>query len=171
MVTSTTTDTAGAFAAVIPSGSDVLLRSSFPQSQPTLVLPQAPPTADADLSYTMFTDQAFEQLGTLCPANPNGIDVQRGQVLVLVADATSAPQPGYTVTSDPPGEATCYPGSFNVPRTSSEGVAIVFDVTPGTNVVAATDQASSPPVRSRAWGVAAHSQSFIRLEVPPSPQP
>jgi len=170
VVTSTTADDMGAFSFTIPAGSDVMLRSTFGLAPVALLLPSAPPTADADFSFTMFSDEALTQTGAVCPGNPNGIDKQRGQVFVFVADASNTPQAGYRITSDHAGELTCYLGGGGS-TTTTQGSAIVFDVIPTLNAVTASGAANDPPVRSRAWTIPAHSQSFIRLEVPPLPQP
>jgi hypothetical protein len=171
LVASTTTDNAGLFSLTVPAGSDILLRATPAQPPFAIVLPVAPPTSDADFSFNVFSDEALEQIASLCPANPNGVDLNLGQILVLVADVTNTPQPGYVINSSHTGQLTCYPtagGSGS--STSSQGAAIVFDVAPGIDQIQAID-ATGPVATSRAWSVPARSQSYLRLEVPEHPTP
>jgi len=163
----TTSDDTGLFSMTVPAGSDIMLRTTV-QAPFIVMLPAAPPTADADFSFTMFSDQALVQLGTACPATQLGVDPNLGQVFVFVADATNTPQAGYVVTSNHPGQGTCYPpsaGGGTGNATSAQGVALVFNVAPGIGQIQAVDT-TGPAATSRAWSIASRSQNFIRLEVP-----
>jgi len=165
VVTSTTTDGAGAFSLTVAAGSDVMLRGTTGQPPFAVVIPAAPPTADADFSFSLFNDQALAQVGSLCPGNPNGIDPNLGQVLVKLVDASNTPQAGYSITSAQPGELTCYPLSSGSGATNSQGLAIVFDVVPSLDQITAIDP-TGPAGQSPVWAIPARSQSFVELRVP-----
>jgi len=170
VVTSTKTDDSGAFALTVAGGSDIMLRATATQLPLAIVVPGAPPVADADFSFNLFADEALEQASQIC-GNPSGVDLSLGQVLIKLVDATSTPQPGYTVTSTSPGKATCYPtAGGSGTATSSQGTAIVFDVAPGLDQIAVID-ATGPIATSRTWPIPAQSQSFIHFQVPAHPTP
>lgn len=148
-VVTATTDAAGMYSLVIPTGGvavDGYLKATLSGFLDTYLYPPKPLAEDfASASLNMINDSTLGLLsGTLCGASQ---DAAKGVIAVLVVDAANNPVAGATVSSTPAAAKYCYnSGGFpnrNATMTDTDGIAYMLNVAPGEVTVSAAKSGSS----------------------------
>ena len=124
---------------------DGYLRSTATGFLDTYLYPPAPLAASTDQAFAvMVTSGTFDLLGSLAigDAPTDGL----AQMLVIVADCNNDPVQGAVVTTSPAGTVRYNSNGFpsdTATVTGADGIAYVFNVTPGTVTVDASLDAMS----------------------------
>lgn len=145
MITSTTSDAAGAFSVSTMSTSgpvDGYLRASFTGLKDTYLYPPGPLSTNFTGATVLMVSQTTQNLanqvaGALAP------DASKGWVGVLVTDGSMAAIEGATVTASPMGEIHYNDPASGIPKstatvTAPDGIGYVMNVAAGQVTVGAT---------------------------------
>jgi len=144
-----TTDAAGMYSLVIPTGGvalDGYLKATLTGFLDTYLYPPKPLDADfASASLNMVNQSTLDLLsGTLCGMAQDGA---KGLVAVLVVDANFMPVAGATISSTPTAAKYCYNmGGFpnkNATMTDTDGIAYMINLAPGDVTVNASKSGST----------------------------
>ena len=166
----TTSATNGSFSMFPATGSvplDGYLQVSHTGFITTFAYPPAPLAANAEQSIVLVTTSEFNALSFAAGVTQDGA---KGFIALVVENCDGAPIQGATVTTNPAGTYRYNAGgvpSDTATRTASDGIAYIFNVTPGNVIV----QAQGGGHTLRAHTVAAGTTGIVLTAITPGPTP